>query len=184
MAFRAIRQMIAVAVLSMLASAATVTPGSGRVAVSPEQIADAMQSAGFATTVDQLQMLTNATSVAGAKLRVAKVTPQSPDTALAQLICPARQCLPFYVLVHDARVASSPKPLASPSPVDLATKHPLIARGKPVTLLIENANLRIVLPAISLESGAHGQVIKVSSPDHKRKYKAEVVSATLVRSQF
>jgi len=184
MAIRAIREMIAVAALSAAASAATVAPIRDRVVVSREQIADAMQAAGFETTTDQLQLLSTVTLNAGASLRVAKVTTQSAGTALAQLNCPARQCLPFYVLVHDAQVASSPMQVARSLAGNSLQARPLLKRGKPVTLVMENANLRIVLPAISLQSGARGQTIKVSSPDHKRNYKAEVVSETLVRSQF
>ena len=185
MAIHAIRQILLLAMLNALACGATVASvASERIAVSRTQIADAMQAAGFETTADQLQMLSNVTSIAGARLRVAKVTTQSPDTALAKLNCPARECLPFYVLVHDAQVAAAPAIVTPAAKIEKTGTQPLIKRGKPVTLLIESPNLRIVLPAISLQSGEPGQTIKVSSPDHKRNYRAEVVSEKLVRSQF
>jgi len=183
MVSRSIRQIVVLAVLAALACGAPVTQ-SHRVAVSREQVAHAMQAAGFETTADHLQLLANVTSIPGASLRVAKVSTQSPGTALAQLNCPARECLPFYVLVQDAQIAAAPSMTVRVSNREKAQAHPLIKRGKPVTLLIENSDLRIVLPVISLEPGAQGQVIKVSSPDRKRNYKAEVMSATLVRSKF
>ena len=183
MVSRAIRQIVVLAALTALASGAPVRQ-SDRVAVSREQVADAMQAAGFEITADHLQLLTDVTSIPGASLRVAKVTTQSPGTALAQLNCTARGCLPFYVLVHDAQIAAASSVTVRVSNREKAQSHPLIKRGKRVTLLIEDSDLRIVLPAISLEPGAQGQVIKVSSPDRKRNYKAEVMSATLVRSKF
>ncbi len=73
---RCIRQVISLVALSTVAFGATVaTRGSERVAVSPQQIADAMQSAGLTATVGQLQLLSNVTSLPGATLRVAKVIP-------------------------------------------------------------------------------------------------------------
>ncbi|HTR27105.1 MAG TPA: flagella basal body P-ring formation protein FlgA [Terriglobales bacterium] len=183
MVARVIRQMVAVAALSAFAGGAPVAQ-SDRVTVSREQVAHAMQAAGFETTADQLEFLSNVTSTAGARLRVAKVTTQSADTALARLNCPARECLPFYVLVHDSQVAATPSRSAHASDGEKAKEQPLVKRGKSVTLLIENTDLRIVLPAISLEAGTRGQVIKVTSPDHKRNYRAEVLSEKLVRSKF
>jgi Chaperone for flagella basal body P-ring formation len=181
---RSIRQSIGLVVLCAVACAATVTPASSqRTMVSREQIADAMQSAGFDTSASQLQLLSNVTSLLGATLRVAKVTRESADTALAELNCQKRRCLPFYVLVHDADFASSTAitPVHT-SGCNPAETHPLIGRGKSVTLIITTADLRIVLPAISLEGGKQGQVIRVTSPDRKRTYRAEVVNSTTVRS--
>lgn len=180
---RGIRQGISLVALCTVACFAA-SPGSGqRAAVSREQIANALQSAGFDTTATQLQLLSTVTSMAGARLRVAKVKTESAGTALAELNCEERRCLPFYVLVHDTdftkdeAIAALRVTRGCP-----AKEHPLLPRGKPVTLLIENANLRIVLPAISLEGGMQGQIIKVTSPDRKRVYRAEVVNNTTVRS--
>ena len=179
---RGLRHGIWLALLCAGAFAAPVMPsGSERVAVSREQIAGAMQSAGIDATADQLQLLSNVTSLAGARLRVARVKRQAGDTALAELNCQERQCLPFYVLVHDAHIADGGAIAAPPSSKPAET-HPLIRRGSAMTLLIENADFRIVLPVVSLESGAQGQVITVTSPDRKRTYRAEIVNGTTVRS--
>ena len=180
---RGIMQGISLVALCTAACAATIAPATGeRVAVSREQIAGAMQAAGFETTVAQLQLLSNVTALAGAAIRVAKVKTESAGTALAELHCKKKQCLPFYVLVHDGNFAKDVAIIADRASTGTPTAHPLIERGKPVTLLIENADLRIVLPAVSLEGGMQGQIIKVASPDRKRIYRAEVVSGTTVRS--
>lgn len=181
---RGIRHVISLVALCTAACAATVaTADSGRVAVSREQIADAMQSAGLTAAPAQLQLLSNVTSLPGAKLRVAKVTKQSSETALAELSCAARRCLPFYVLVHDTQLEHNHAafPRSSTNGTSAAVR-PLIVRGTPVTLLMEGANSRIILPVVSLEGGRQGEIIKVASPDRKRTYRAEIVSNTTVRS--
>lgn len=181
---RPVRSIVVLVALCAVACAATITPSSSpRATVSREQIATAMRLAGFDASAAQLQLLSNITSFEGATLRVAKVTRESADTVLAELNCQKRQCLPFYVLVHDADIAGSaavtvPRLLGGNS----AEAHPLIGRGQAVTLIIATKSLRIVLPAISLEAGMQGQVIKVASPDRKRIYRGEVVSSTTVRS--
>lgn len=183
---RGIRQVISLLALFAAACAANVaTADSERVTVSRQQIADAMQSAGLTATTGQLQLLSNVTSLPGAALRVAKVTKQSSETSLVEINCQARQCLPFYVLVDGAQLVHDGVRLPARNANSASTlTHPLIARGKPVTLLIEGVNSRIVLPVVSLEGGLKGEVIKVASPDRKRIYRAEIVSNTTVRSTF
>lgn len=154
---------------------------SERVPVSREQVAQAMQSAGIETTPDQVQVLTNVTTSSGATLRVSKVK-ESADGILAELACgKPRQCLPFYAMVHSDAAAVAKLPVV-PSPGTTPKESPLIARGQSVTLVIQHADFRIVLPAICLESGIQGQTIRVASPDRKRIYTAEVVSNKIVRS--
>jgi hypothetical protein len=181
---RGIRQVMLLAAICTALLAATVSAeASERVTVSREQIVDAMQLAGFNTTATQLQLLSNVTSLPGATLRLAKFTKQSSETALAELDCKARQCLPFYVLVHDIQLTHGHAIFSGRNPNGpVSVTHPLISRGKPLTLLIQGANSRIVLPVVSLEGGGQGDVIKVSSPDRKRIYQAEIVSNTTVRS--
>ncbi len=181
---RTIRQSIGLVTLCAVACAATITAtNSQRTVVSREQIADAMRSAGYDTSASQLQLLSNVTSLAGTTIRVAKVTRESADTVLAELNCGKRQCLPFYVLVHDADIAcSAVEPFPRTAGGNSSEAHPLISRGKAVTLIITTEDLRIVLPAVSMESGMQGQIIKVASPDRKRIYRAEVISRTTVRS--
>jgi len=178
------RQAIVMFVLCSIAcAAATPQAFTERIPVSREQVAEAMQSAGFATTAEQLQLLSNVTLAAGTSLHIAKVTRESPSTVLAEVSCHAKQCLPFYVIVHGA---TSPDGLATfvpPKSTGIsAVIHPLVERGKPVRLVLESDHCRIVVPAVSLESGMPGQIISVISHDRKRVFRAEIVSGTLVRS--
>jgi hypothetical protein len=179
-----VRQIISLAALCTLTCAATVATGPGEpVTVSREQVAGAIQEAGIHASVAELEVLAKVSSRTGVKLHVARIIRESAGTALAELHCQARQCLPFYVLVHNARIAEgAAAPFRPATGSRSAAAHPLLERGKAVTLLIESADLRIALPVISLESGAQGEVIRVASPDHKRVYRAEIVDKTTVRS--
>jgi flagella basal body P-ring formation protein FlgA len=50
-----------------------------------------------------------------------------------------------------------------------------VRAGSPATLLLEGAHVHISLSVVCLESGAVGQTIRASSPDHRQVYKAQVV---------
>jgi hypothetical protein len=127
-------------------------------------------------------VLSRVTTSSGAALRVAKMK-ESSGGILAELVCAKpRQCLPFYAMVHLDAPATVTKLPAIRSTPGTPKELPLLARGQAVTLVIQHADFRIVLPAICLEVGVHGQTIKVASPDRKRIYSAEVVSDKIVRS--
>ncbi len=163
---------------------------SGRIVVSREQVADAMRLAGMETRADQVQVLANVTTSPGATLRVARKVRESANSVLAELACrEPGQCLPFYALIRSDAVATAAAKSSGSSSARASSRsqvngHPLVGRGQPVTLIIEHADFRIVLSAICLEPGLHGQTIRVASPDRRRFYSAEVVSNKIVRSTF
>ncbi|MFZ3264127.1 MAG: flagella basal body P-ring formation protein FlgA [Terriglobales bacterium] len=189
MLIRSFRQLVWLAALCLIAPVGVnAETGAGRTPVSRKQVADAMRSAGMETQADQVQVLANVTTTPGATLRVARKVKESPNAVLAELVCrEPGQCLPFYALIHSnaAATAAAKSTGSSPSPTFSRSEvkaHPLVVRGQPVTLIIENADFRIELSAICLEAGLHGQTIRVASPDRKRFYSAEVVSNKIVRS--
>jgi hypothetical protein len=153
-----------------------------RITVSREKVAEAMQSAGFATTAGCLQLLSTVKVPANASLHLSKVTRRPDGVVFAELTCQAKQCLPFYVLIHDAPSLErlTPRTPQSDNSISRAI-HPLVDRGKPLRLLLEGDHCRIVVPAVSLESGMPGEIISVISQDRKRIFHAEIVSGTLVR---
>jgi hypothetical protein len=155
-----------------------------RVPISRELVAEAVRSAGTEIAPEQVQLLSNVTVRAGATLRVAKVVAAPSGKLLAKVACKdPRECLPFYVLIDASkdglRGANNPQLknlLGKPK------ERPLVARGQPVTLIIDRTDSRITLSVICLEGGMPGQTIRVASPDRRRIYTAEVVNGTLVRS--
>jgi len=50
--------------------------------------------------------------------------------------------------------------------------------------VMDDARSHVQISVISLENGIAGHRIRVTSPDHKQFYVAEVVSANLVRRSF
>ena len=189
MPVRSFRQVVWLTALCLVAHVGTSAQTStARIPVSSEQVADAMRSAGVETSADQVQVLANVTTTPGATLRVAKKMKESSSAVLAELVCrEPRQCLPFYALIHSDSAATAVTKSTEARQHLISAKngveaHPLVGRGQPVTLIIEHADFRIVLSAICLEVGIHGQIIRVASPDRKRVYSAEVVSNKIVRS--
>jgi hypothetical protein len=178
--------LVALCTAALVCVGAQTSTNKDRTPVSREQVAEVLRSAGIDTSADQLQPLSNATAVPGAPLRVIKLKEKSARGLLAELACQdARECLPFYVLIQRPVTASNgssklPEIRLSPTAAK-KTERPLVVRGQSVTLVMEKTNVRIMLSAICMEGGMPGQTIRVSSPDRKRVYTAEVVSHNLVR---
>ncbi|MGA9527455.1 MAG: flagella basal body P-ring formation protein FlgA [Terriglobales bacterium] len=156
----------------------------GRISISHEVIANAVRLAGTEVTPEQVHVLSNVTARAGAILRVKSVAGAADGKLLAKMACRnANDCLPFYVLVDEPRNVSNGANKAHSAPtLAKAQEHPLVARGQPVTLVIDKTDSRIRLSVICLEGGLAGQTIRVASPDRKRIYTAEVINSTVVRS--
>ncbi len=68
------------------------------------------------------------------------------------------------------------------SAADARTGAALVERGKPATLILEGANLRISLLVTCLERGALSQQIRVFDASNRRVYRAAVVGAALLRA--
>ncbi len=182
MFFRSFRQVAWIVVLFAVACPrVSAQAAHGRVPVSNKQVVQALRSAGVETSPSQVRLLANVTSTEGATLRV-KNMKESSRGILAELVCRnPGQCIPFYALIDSDDAASFVKSAAL-RPAAAPKTPPLIARGQLITLLIQDSDFRIVLPAVCLENGVSGQIIRVTSPDRKRIYTAQVVSDKLVRS--
>jgi flagella basal body P-ring formation protein FlgA len=51
-------------------------------------------------------------------------------------------------------------------------------------MLMDDDRSHIQIAVISLENGVAGHSIRVTSPDHKQVYVAEVVNASLLRKSY
>jgi hypothetical protein len=187
MFFRSFRQVAWIAALCAVASPRLGAQAAhGRVPVSSQQVVQALKSAGVDASPSQVRLLANVTSNEGATLRVKNMKGLS-NGILAEVVCRnPSQCIPFYAVIHfdDAHSDEAAAFVKSAvfRPAAAPETPPLIARGQAVTLLIQDSDFRIVLPAVCLENGVSGQIIRVTSPDRKRIYTAEVISNKLVRS--
>ena len=94
-------------------------------------------------------------------------------------------CLPFYATVAwDRDLAELPKgsrPGAQQTSTAEVVLPPAIHSGTHATLVIASDHSRLTLAVVALQNGSVGEVIRVASPDHKQFYRAEVVSADLLK---
>jgi len=65
---------------------------------------------------------------------------------------------------------------------DTVAPPPLMRSGDHVSMVFADKALRISIPVICLQSGGRGQTIRVSSEDHKRFFKAEVIGPRMLRA--
>jgi flagella basal body P-ring formation protein FlgA len=70
-------------------------------------------------------------------------------------------------------------------PAALKPKKVITMRaGTHATMLMDDDRSHIQIAVISLENGIAGHSIRVTSPDHKQVYVAEVVNASLLRKSY
>ena len=105
----------------------------------------------------------------------------APQRSRVKLSCHLPSaCLPFYAVVSWP--SNSPAPL----PANIPTKAgvTMMAAGTHATLLMDDGRAQIQMPVVSLERGPVGRRIRVATPDHKRMYLAEVVTANQLKASF
>jgi hypothetical protein len=182
-----------------------------RFLVTSAQIMTAMQSRQLPTEGVEVKMpATITSSVAGPSLEIQSIVLLNARTAQIKMTCRNHaDCLPFYVSASwpeesavpaiqtsTLRAASSaqagtvqeqqPSAKASGSKPDaLKTEEPqAIHAGNTVMLLMDQNRVHIRVKVICLESGAAGDKVRVTTPDHKQAYVAEIVSPTLLKGSF
>jgi hypothetical protein len=161
--------------------------GGARTAVSADHVADAIERAGVAVTPDQIEFLSGELSIGeSTQLRVVSVANRTNGTVKVKLRCrDNHQCLPFYVLVHgiNGGRAYRPEQRAVPAVVASSPKN-LIRGGDHAILVLESHDSRMSLPVICLQGGARGQTIRVSSPDRRQIFDAEIVATGMLRGSL
>jgi hypothetical protein len=164
-----------------------------------ELVARTLSERGAPLTEGQVTLLANVVSTApNPSLDVLAVTPlvnqwpgmSSEGRSLLRLAChQAGQCLPFYAVVIWTMPAIVGKQSMSPSAgapnVALKAANAVTMRaGTHATLIMDSDRSHIQVAVITLENGAVGRRIRVTSPDRKQIYTGEVVSATLLKGSF
>lgn len=97
------------------------------------------------------------------------------------------ECLPFYAVVNWGeslrvgggafRTGSSRSPAKAPAPM-------VMRSGARATLLMEDGRAHVEISVVSLESGEVGKTVRVQTPDRKRTFSGEIVSASLLKGAF
>ena len=115
-----------------------------------------------------------------------------PDSRLrVRLACAqASECQPFLATVTVPTKTGALENISAlrssfPSHVPIGTVHSLGLRaGQRAILLMEDEHMRIALPVISIDSGAVGSEVRVSSVDRKQLFRGTVLSAQTVRGSL
>lgn len=159
-----------------------------RVTLTPAMVASALSQQGLEVVADQLEMPARLSAMGTPELQVIRAELVAPKMLRIRLACrQTAQCLPFLVLVHLEANAPDLLKLATLTeassrqvPPSTLNSNRLLA-GQQVILVMEDKHMRISLPVIAIDSGAHGADVRVASLDHKQSYRATVESAALVR---
>lgn len=164
------------------------------------QVAQALSEKGTRTTDQEVSLLARVVATEpNPALDVLSVDPLGDQSVGAHAETRARvrmachlpgRCLPFYAVVKwpdgvvDHAASSSTSSIASGIQALKRSGVFTIRSGEYATLMMDDERARIRVSVVSLENGVIGQKIHVASPDHKQKYVAEVVSASLLKRSF
>ena len=176
---------IALAFASMMSAAMSQTEVART--VSPTQrVADALALAGVVVGPHQIEFLSGIPNTReGANVRVVSVNSSSPGTAKVKMRCQDnRECLPFYVLVHEFDGVNLNRSTASAVPAATTTSKDAVRAGDHATLVLETPDARMSFSVICLQSGVRGQHVRASSPDHRQFYDAEVVAPGMLKGSL
>lgn len=156
-------------------------------AITPRQIAAALDSAGMSTTPEQVVLLTNVVATTSAPaLKFESAELWSDHRIKVRLSCVRpEECLPFFVAVQGSQPqAVTADTTAAIPPAQSPSSPPAMRAGGHATLLLEGDHIHIQLPVVCLESGAIGQTIRVTSLDHRLTYLAQVDGDRTLRGKL
>jgi hypothetical protein len=163
---------------------------SGRYAIGADRIVAAMAGMGMQVSAAQLTMLTGAVATtADPQLRVESIERWPGDRVMVRMECASQeQCLPFFVSVRLGSVGSNQLAQAQSAMnmERIARTAPAMAvrAGSPATLLLDGDHVHIRVAVVCLESGAIGQTIRASGPDHQQTYAAQVAGSGLLKGRL
>ena len=187
---RAHRLLLLVAACPISGTMALLAQNSAqRFPLTAARVSQALLDNGVAVSRSDLNLPSSlTTAVATPDLAVREAAQAGPGLLRVRLECKiAGECLPFFALInlHDSnRVVEAQEHLHASSHADLPTRDrnaPALLPGQRVTLLLENTHMCITLPAISIDAGALGAEVRVSSLDRKQTYRGVVSGAAVVR---
>lgn len=162
-------------------------------------IAAALAAEGLAIAPERLHLPVPLSSASPAPaLHVAGAEMQQDGSLLLRVICRnAGECMPFFATVTTAdrtaalvalagmhapgAAATAGNTAAALTPAAPATHPRGITVGTHITLELTDAQMRIHLPAVAIDTGAPGSEVRVASLDRKHTYRGIVVDANTVQ---
>jgi len=160
--------------------------------ISVDCVTAAISRAGVDVSPDQVAFLTGAVATKQApELRLRSVQKLDNDRLLARMECVVDQeCLPFFVHIQvgqggNAQIAAISRVVTSSGATGQPGAGPVVVHsGSRVVLMLDGDHVHIRIPAICLQSGTAGQVIRVSDTNRRLIYSAQVVDASAVKGRL
>jgi hypothetical protein len=160
-------------------------------AITAEQVALALSSAGLNTSAKQVVLLTDVVASTNAPaLKIESMAQWSDREIKVRLSCvKPGECLPFFVAIRGSQTQVVLPTVAerSSSAILRAKSDPssfVVRSGSRGTLLLEGGHVHIQISVVCLANGAVGQTIPVTSLDHKQTYMAEVSGNQVLRGKL
>lgn len=166
---------------------------SRSIPIRTEVIASALTGIGIQVLPEQVTLMTDVVATTNApRLSIRSMEKASDHRIIVRLECAMpEECLPFFVSIHpeeeNGEQQSSSKaaaPLPSVPVFNSRSKTFAIRSGTPATLQLDSDHVHIRISVICLENGAAGQRIRVTSPDHRQAYTAEVIDGALLKGKL
>jgi len=163
-----------------------------RFPVTPQMVMNAMKSRSI--PVDGVQVTLSApitSATPNPELEVQSVSMTGTHRAMLRLACKnTADCIPFYISAawqDDASII--PLPALAPTQQTHTASMALqptdfLRAGTPAVLTIDDDRLHIQLRVITLQSGSQGEMIRVTTPDRRRAFVAEVINSRLLKGSF
>lgn len=171
-----------------------------RFALTTHQVAQTLAERGIQVADNQVSMAAKVVATEPSpKLEILSVEPianppsaeKSQARSWVRLGCSLPgTCLPFYVIVtstegQEGRAANGSTALSFNNKDLFESKSEITMKaGTHATLVLDDHRSHIQVAVISLEKGTAGHRIRVTSPDHKHVYVAEVVSERMLKASF
>jgi hypothetical protein len=181
-------------ILTLIASGALLFPAAAFAARSPitaDEVATALNLAGMRATGKQVVLPADLVATSSTPvLKVESMELWGDHQLKARISCvKSEECLPFFVTVRGSQTEAVVPVVADHSAAAILRETSdsisvVLHAGSRATLLLEGGHVHIQLPVVCMQNGTVGQTIRVSSPDHKQTYVAQITSANLVKGRL
>lgn len=170
---------------------ASAQTGAAHFPVTAGQVAGALQKAGLGVTGLELELPgALITNLKEPVLQVTSTERSQHGRLRVRLVCrPPSECVPFLVTValgsNDSApiLASLNSSLHGPLPIE-RTSAPELRIGEQTTLLMQDQQMSIAIPVVAIDNGRSGAEVRVRTLDHKKVFRAIVISSQAVQGEL
>lgn len=163
--------------------------------IAVDRVVAAINSMGLQIGPAQVTLLsTPVASTPGPRLSVRSIERWNDARMMVRMECEdPQQCVPFFVAVRSNAVNTANSAVNSsdrPVPVVMAAASrtpsvaPVLRAGSQATLLLEGNHIHIRLSVICLDGGSPGQTIRVTDPDHREVYTAQIIDGATLEGRL